>query len=58
VVKQEKMARKRKSGFFMKTRYSGPPPLVKFRMVRGGPEFLWAVDYFDVIRDVMEMHEV
>jgi hypothetical protein len=24
--------------------YSGPPPLVKFRMVRGGPEFLWAVD--------------
>jgi hypothetical protein len=23
--------------------YSGPPPLVKVRMVRGGPEFLWSV---------------
>jgi hypothetical protein len=23
---------------------SGPPPLVKARMVRGGPEKLWCVD--------------
>jgi hypothetical protein len=32
-------------GWYLENHYSGPPPpLVKVRMVRGGPEFLWAVD--------------
>jgi hypothetical protein len=46
-------------GVVLKTTYSGPPPLVKVRMVRGGPEFLWT-DFvcFDVMHEEMEVHEV
>jgi hypothetical protein len=29
--------------FFTKRKIPDPPPLVKFRTVRGGPEFLWTV---------------
>jgi hypothetical protein len=32
-------------GWYLENHYSGPPPLVKVRMVRGGPEFLSSFDF-------------